>query len=166
MMKQFRLATLAAGAALCASHLAIAAAPTSYNAIATARSSATTTLITLTAAGPSTVSSISQAGFGKNLTCNYNQTATTGTPANVVSIQGLVPGANPLTAANWYNVVSTASIVTTTALVVPISAGTAFPNTTNVSIQQVVPATWRVQVVLGPGTTPTTTATVSCTISE
>jgi hypothetical protein len=124
------------------------------------------TLITLAAVGPSTVNSADQAGFGKNVTCAYNGTAHTGTPANVVNIQGKVPGTT-----SYYTILASASIATDIASIVSVGTGTATLASTGtnpvLAAQQMpIPAQWRVQVVLGTGTTPTTTATVNCTLSD
>src|SRR6266567_1223016 len=60
---------------------------------------------TLTAVGPSTVVSPDQTGFGKILTFSYVGVSHTGTPANVLSIQGKVGSA-------YYTLLSTSSIAT------------------------------------------------------
>lgn len=159
MTKQLRLswAALFAGAAMFASQLAIAA-PTTFNGEQTVRTGST--LITLTAAGPSTVNSADQGGPGKNLTCVLNLTAHTGTESVTWLLQGKVPGTT-----TYYQLVAPAAALTTEGTSV-LSVGPAFAPVANTTVQQAIPATWRVQVVMGTGTTPTTTGTASCTLGE
>ena len=159
MTKQLRLssAALVAGAAMLASQLALAA-PTTINGMQTFRTGST--LITLTAAGPSTVNSLDQGGFGKNVTCVLNLTAHTGTESVTWSIQGKVPGTTT------YYTLATPSAPITTDVGSVLSVGPTFAPLANLATQQVLPLTWRVQVVMGTGTTPTTTGTASCTMGE
>ncbi len=159
MTTQFRMAAAAlfASAAMLASQLAIAA-PISVNGIETIRTGST--LITLTAAGPSTVNSADQGGYGKNLTCVLNLTAHTGTESVTWVLQGKQPGTT-----NYYTVVAPSAALATEGTSV-LSVGANFTAVANVAAQQAMPSTWRVQVVMGTGTTPTTTGTVNCTAGE
>ena len=116
-------------------------------------------LMTLTAVGPSTVNSPPQTGTGKNLTCVLDVTAITGTPANVLSIQGQVPGTT-----SYFTIISTSSVATVS--VTPLSVGPQMTAASNAVAATVLPAVWRAQVVLGTGTTPTTTGAVICTSSD
>jgi len=116
-------------------------------------------LVTLTAVGPSTVNSADQSGPGRNVSCDYVGTAHTGTEAVTVSLQGKVPGGT-----TYYTLLTSASI--TTEGTTTLSLGSNITTATNVGLNHVLPITWRVQVVLGTGTSPTTTATVSCVVSD
>jgi hypothetical protein len=137
--------------------------------MATSVRTALSTVLTMTAAGPSTlVTSPITVGAYANLTCAYNGTSHTGTPANVVTIQGQVPGTT-----NYYPIIASSSIATD--IVVLLSVGTTMVTATNAAsggvpansaVNQVLPAAIRIQVVLGTGTAPTTTGTVSCYASS
>jgi hypothetical protein len=115
--------------------------------------------ITMSAAGPSTLNSADQLTGGKNVSCVYVGVSHTGTPSNVLSIQGKVPGTSA-----YYNVLSTTAIATDTTAT--IAVGVSITTAANAGLDAVVPAIWRAQLVLGAGTAPTTTGYVACTSGE
>jgi hypothetical protein len=120
-----------------------------------------TPLMTLTTQGPATVNSTVQGGFGRNLSCVYNQTAHTGSSAVTVNIQGVVP---PGTTPVGYTILASASIAATDGVTV-LTVGPGVTAASNAAVQMVVPALWRVQAVESGGGS-TVTATINCTTSE
>jgi hypothetical protein len=115
-------------------------------------------LVTLTAAGAGTTDSPDQTNyFGRGLQLGINISAKTGTIAVTVAVQGKD------TASNTYYPICTSASLTATGFVLM----TVFPGTTaatNTDCNAPLPATWRVEVVSGTGSTPAVTMTVGASV--
>lgn len=120
----------------------------------------TAPLVKLTAAGAGTTDSADQVNtYGKGLVVGINISAKTGTIAVTVKVQG-----KDYVSGQYYDVASSASLTAagfTTLTVYPGIAATA-----NVAVSAVLPASWRVEVVSGTGSSPAVTMTVGASVIE
>lgn len=114
-------------------------------------------LVTLTAAGASTVNSSDQTGFNvSRITCVFRQSATGGTPSTTFAIQG-----KDFVSAQYYTILTSAAITANS--VNPIYAGAGVATAANVGAGIPIPRIWRVTTTVG-GTTPAVTATIGCSV--
>lgn len=88
-----------------------------------------------------------------------NISAKSGTIAVVVNVQG-----KDLASGQYYTIASTASLTGTGATVLTLYPGTTAASNTVVNLP--LPATWRIQVVSGTGSTPSVTMTVGASLIE
>lgn len=156
MKKLLGLVALAACLAATATAYAQVSAPSQNRAVMAIRTGYVTQ--TLTAVGPSTVNSNTFGGFGKNLTCVYNQTAQTGASSVTWSIQALLPGTT-----TWVTLLTSAAVTTNTQSI--MSLGVNIATAANVGLNTVVPDNYRTTVTETGGAT-SVTGTVSCTNGE
>lgn len=140
--------------------LALLATPLPASAQAFGNWDAKTPLVTLTAAGAGTTNSADlQNPYGRGTVLGINITAKSGTIAVVVNVQG-----KDFASGQYYTIASSASLTAagfTTLTVYPGATTTA-----NVAVSAPLPATWRVQVVSGTGSTPSVTMTVGASVIE
>jgi hypothetical protein len=135
--------------------LALAQSPPSSIVGTQERRTAITGVQTLTAAAPGTFTSTDQGGYGSTIICVYNQTAHTGSPTVVFSLEGKF-------ATTYVSLLSSASIVATDGTTA-LSVGPGVTTTTNVGAGIPLPAQWRSKTVITGGGS-TTTGHVDCSL--
>lgn len=115
-------------------------------------------LVTLTAAGAGTTDSPDQDNpGGRGVVVVADITASSGTIAVTVAIQG-----KDAASGKYYTLLTSASLTGTGTTVLTVYPG--LTAAANVTVTNVLPATWRVRVVSGAGVTPSVTMTVGACI--
>lgn len=118
----------------------------------------TAALITLSAAGAGTTNSADQTNYSaRGVKVGINISASSGTISVVVNIQG-----KDAASGTYYTIASTAALVGTGFVSLTVYPG--ITAAANSAVADVLPRTWRVQVVSGAGVTPSVTATVGASI--
>lgn len=116
--------------------------------------------ISLTGAGAGTWDSADlQNSWGKGVTLGINIAAKTGTIAVVVKIQG-----KDLASGKYYDLCTSASLTSATFTTLGTYPGAT--TTANVQCALPLPATWRVDVVSGTGSTPVFTLGIGASLIE
>lgn len=117
-------------------------------------------ILTLTAAGTSTVNSADQINFnGAGANCFLNVTATGGSPTYTLTIQGKDTGSG-----TYYNLVASAPAATSGNILVSTFPGqTTAATAAQATAAFPLPRTYRLSVTVA-GTTPSVTATAGCSV--
>jgi len=115
-------------------------------------------LVTLTAAGAGTTDSPDQVNyFGRGVQLGINISAKTGTISVTVAVQG-----KDAASGAYYPICTSAAL--TAAAFTNMTVYPGITAVTNLACPYPLPATWRVEVVSGTGTTPAVTLTIGASI--
>ncbi len=153
LFRTFLVAALAIGVSACA----LAQSAATVNAL-TPMTRDLGAIRTLTAATSGTYTSADQTGYNvSRVVCAFNESTSVGSPTVVFTIQN-----KDNASSTYYDLISSATLQTATAMPVGISAGGGVATTANVGAGIPVARYWRVKAVVGGSTS--VTGTIGCSV--